>query len=58
MRRVFRAILFLVVSLFASVHLMAQDATNEARKKLAGTWEGYAVENEGENPNRGPVICD
>jgi hypothetical protein len=24
-------------------------------KKLAGTWEGYAVEGRGERPDRGPV---
>ena len=56
MRRVIGPIL-LILSLFASLHrpVVAQDAAEEARKKLAGTWDGYAVENEGENPNRGPV---
>jgi uncharacterized protein (TIGR03067 family) len=31
------------------------DATRAELKKLAGTWEGYVVEGEGENPDRGPV---
>lgn len=31
------------------------DAAVAERKKLAGTWEGYAVEDRGERPDRGPV---
>jgi uncharacterized protein (TIGR03067 family) len=31
------------------------DVTQDELKKLAGTWEGYVVEGEGENPDRGPV---
>lgn len=43
--------------------LVSQSAATDAapelmaaeQKKLHGTWEGYAVENEGERPDRGPV---
>lgn len=45
---------FAVVSVYCEAGA-AQDAAAEARKQLAGTWEGYAVENEGERPDRGPV---
>ena len=31
------------------------DAVQAELKKLAGTWEGYVVEGEGEHPDRGPV---
>jgi uncharacterized protein (TIGR03067 family) len=33
----------------------AGDAAQDELKKLAGTWEGYVVEGEGERPDRGPV---
>lgn len=35
--------------------LPAQETEAEVRKKLTGTWSGYAVEGRGENPDRGPV---
>jgi uncharacterized protein (TIGR03067 family) len=31
------------------------DFVQAEMKKLAGTWEGYAVEDRGERPDRGPV---
>lgn len=31
------------------------DAVALEQKRLQGTWEGFAVENEGERPDRGPV---
>jgi uncharacterized protein (TIGR03067 family) len=45
--------------LFASVaYSLAADpakADSEQRRKMAGTWKGFAVEGKGENPDRGPV---
>ena len=48
--------LFVVMSVPAATG-NAQDATADARKQLTGTWEGYAVEDEGERPDRGPVAA-
>jgi uncharacterized protein (TIGR03067 family) len=49
----------LVSAVVASLALADEQSASESveaeMKKLAGTWEGYAVENRGERPDRGPV---
>jgi len=37
------------------ISIRAGDDLDGEVKKLAGTWEGYAVEGTGEKPDRGPV---
>ena len=47
-----------VVALFfiaATSLLAAEPNEQQERKKLVGTWKGFVVEGQGENPNRGPV---
>ncbi|HEX5105215.1 MAG TPA: TIGR03067 domain-containing protein [Pirellulaceae bacterium] len=54
-RRIFIA--FLALSITAPLAAEEpQPATAESEmQQLAGTWEGYAVEDRGERPDRGPV---
>jgi uncharacterized protein (TIGR03067 family) len=45
----------LLVISAASLTVRAADDLEAEVKKLAGTWEGFAVEGTGEKPDRGPV---
>lgn len=52
-------IAFIICALIASSLLAGEpdqpNAVEAELKKFEGTWEGYAVEGRGENPDRGPV---
>jgi uncharacterized protein (TIGR03067 family) len=44
-----------LVLIVVAVPLVGAEDNEAEVKKLAGTWEGYAVEGFGEKPDRGPV---
>jgi uncharacterized protein (TIGR03067 family) len=44
-----------VIVIATRASLPAEEKEPGARKALVGVWKGFAVEGEGENPDRGPV---
>jgi uncharacterized protein (TIGR03067 family) len=53
--RIAFAVCVLLGSSLSADEVKDKKAVEAEMKKLEGTWEGYAVEGQGENPDRGPV---